>query len=278
LGGVKPVKKRKNHQKKTVKKAGGQKPLKKKCSNKKCKNPNKDKNGFLLLSEFGIDERLKLGKTSRCSLCLKKDFKRYNNKYKTYRKRWAIKNKNRIKLQAREYYLKNKKTIMIRHRKYAEKNRKRQRNYYKNIYYPKNKQKILYKNKKYDEINKEKRLNQKYKRRKIRLKIDPNFKMKERLRSRLYEALKKQLTGKKVSAVRDLGCSMKFFIKHIESKWQPGMSWNNYGNKRRQWSLDHIKALANFDLTKKSDQKKACHYTNIQPLWHKQNIIKSNKY
>jgi hypothetical protein len=51
------------------------------------------------------------------------------------------------------------------------------------------------------------------------------------------------------------------------------MSWNNYG----KWHLDHIKPCASFDLSKKQEQKICFHYSNFQPLWAKDNLIKGLK-
>lgn len=42
-------------------------------------------------------------------------------------------------------------------------------------------------------------------------------------------------------------------------------------------NIDHIKPLASFDLTDRSQFLEACHYTNLQPLWSEDNIEKSNK-
>lgn len=76
---------------------------------------------------------------------------------------------------------------------------------------------------------------------------------------------------------RLLECTTKTFRAHIESKFQEGMSWSNYGGKYG-WVLDHIKPLCRFDLSKEEEIKKASHYTNIQPLWRNQNIIKTYLY
>jgi len=43
------------------------------------------------------------------------------------------------------------------------------------------------------------------------------------------------------------------------------------------WHIDHKKALANFDLTDREQFLQAMHYTNLQPLWAKDNISKLNR-
>ena len=79
-----------------------------------------------------------------------------------------------------------------------------------------------------------------------------------------------------------LGCSIEELRKHLENQFKPGMTWNNYGtgwynNGMAEWQIDHIKPLAKFNLIKESEQKKAIHYTNLQPLWAEENWSKSNK-
>ena len=102
---------------------------------------------------------------------------------------------------------------------------------------------------------------------------NPSAKIADKLRIRLNQALKAQLAGKQVSAV-DCGCSMDFLVNYLEQRFQPGMTWDNYG--LYGWHIDHIKPCASFDLTKKSEQKKCCHYTNLQPMWAEDNIKKSD--
>ena len=100
------------------------------------------------------------------------------------------------------------------------------------------------------------------------------FRLTCNLRSRISNALHRKLIGKKVSAVKDLGCTIKEFIKFLETKFVAGMSWRNYG----EWEIDHIKPLASFDLTNQRQQKAAVHYTNLQPLWQKDNNLKRAKF
>ncbi len=106
-----------------------------------------------------------------------------------------------------------------------------------------------------------------------RLKTDINYRLSERLRSRLKGAIKNNY--KSGSAVRDLGCSIEEVKKYLESKFQPGMNWENWG--LYGWHIDHIQPLSKCDLTDRNEFLKVCHYTNLQPLWAKDNLIKGNK-
>ena len=102
---------------------------------------------------------------------------------------------------------------------------------------------------------------------------DINYRMSKILRSRIKTALKNNF--KISSAVRDLGCSIEELKKHLESKFQTGMTWENWG--LNGWHIDHIKPLCSFNLSNIEEFKKACHYTNLQPLWAKDNIAKGGK-
>lgn len=125
-------------------------------------------------------------------------------------------------------------------------------------------------NKSYYEENKETIRANKRAYSKKRKAVDPLFKLKENLRTRLVKAVNRgQKSG---SAVRDLGCSIEEFKTYLESKFQPGMTWDNWA--RDGWHVDHIVPLCKFDLTSKIELEKACHYTNLQPLWASQNLAK----
>ena len=108
---------------------------------------------------------------------------------------------------------------------------------------------------------------------KERLSSDINYLLKCKLRTRLNSAIKGNY--KSGSAVSDLGCSIEDFKKYLESKFQDDMSWDNYN--KHGWHIDHIIPLSSFDLTDREQLLKACHYTNLQPLWAKDNLSKSNK-
>ena len=72
-----------------------------------------------------------------------------------------------------------------------------------------------------------------------------------------------------------LGCSIEYLRQYLEDQFKDDMSWDNYG--RYGWHIDHIIPLSYFDLSDPEQQKRAWHYTNLQPLWARENIVKSNK-
>ena len=122
------------------------------------------------------------------------------------------------------------------------------------LYYEKNKAWLLKKNGEY---------------KKHRYNTDIKYRLACRLRSRITRAMK--VGSKSGSAVHDLGCSIPEFQAYIAGLFWPGMSWENYG----KWHLDHILPLSKFDLTDREQFLKACHYTNIQPLWATDNLKKN---
>jgi hypothetical protein len=91
---------------------------------------------------------------------------------------------------------------------------------------------------------------------------------------RLWHALKSKKWHKDSKFAEYIGCSKEFLLKHLESQFQSGMTWENYGNKLGQWSIDHKIPL--FRATSKEEMYKLCHYTNLQPLWAQENSRKSN--
>jgi len=66
--------------------------------------------------------------------------------------------------------------------------------------------------------------------------------------------------------------------QHLESKFQIGMSWDNYGFYG--WHIDHIRPDSSFNYTSVEDDefKKCWALNNLQPLWATDNLRKSNKY
>ncbi len=112
-----------------------------------------------------------------------------------------------------------------------------------------------------------------------RYRDDIQYRLSVILRKRIWHALKgNQKTG---SAIDDLGCSIAKLKIRLQLNFHrhPAdghyMTWDNQG--KNGWHIDHIIPLDSFDLSDPEQFKKACHYTNLQPLWAKDNLIKGAK-
>lgn len=83
------------------------------------------------------------------------------------------------------------------------------------------------------------------------------------------------LNGKTKSnnTIRLLGCSLDELRDHLERQFSEGMTWDNYGD----WHIDHRLPCASFDLSNPDEQKVCFNYTNLQPLWAKDNLSKSDR-
>ena len=68
------------------------------------------------------------------------------------------------------------------------------------------------------------------------------------------------------------GCSVGQLVEDIECKFTDGMSWENYG----EWHIDHIVPCRAF-IGKDNWVAQAFNYNNLQPLWAKDNLSKSDK-
>jgi hypothetical protein len=109
-----------------------------------------------------------------------------------------------------------------------------------------------------------------------RLKEDILYKVSHNIRARTYDIFKKKGLVKDQTSLNMVGIEGNKLIEYIESKWTNGMNWNNYGkNINNEWSIDHIIPLASANTIK--ELKILYHYTNLQPLWHIENLKKLNK-
>lgn len=208
--------------------------------------------------------------------------------FKEYKHNWYLKNKERILKKRKEYYLKNILSIREKRKIYRLKNKESKKNYDKE-YRIKNKDKILnYRNKNKEKIqrtrkkwylkNIDKIIQHSLKYFKNKFKTDISFKIKHNLRTRIISVLNGKSKSKRTLEL--LGCSVDFLKSYLESKFKEGMSWSNYGRGeigKNTWQIDHIIPCAKFDLTDPKQQEQCFHYTNLQPLWWKENYKKGHK-
>jgi len=77
-------------------------------------------------------------------------------------------------------------------------------------------------------------------------------------------------------AQRLVGCTPKEFKAHIEGQFKRGMTWANYGHNG--WHIDHIIPQSWFDLNDPKQLEACSHYSNLRPMWGRENIRKGNRW
>ena len=102
---------------------------------------------------------------------------------------------------------------------------------------------------------------------------DPTWRAIRNLRRRVRLVLKGE--SKSAHTLELIGCSRADLLIYLESKFKTGMMWANYG--KTGWHIDHIIPCSAFDLSRPEEQQKCFHYTNLQPLWAKDNYLKGNR-
>ena len=106
-----------------------------------------------------------------------------------------------------------------------------------------------------------------------RYRTNPQFKISVVLRTRLHQAIRDG--EKRGTTIQLLGCSAAKVCAHIENQFQPGMTWINWGT--HGWHIDHIRPLASFNLQDPRQLAQACHFTNLRPLWARDNLQRPRK-
>jgi hypothetical protein len=100
-------------------------------------------------------------------------------------------------------------------------------------------------------------------------------KLKISCRNRMNKVLSRSLRGSLTSSkLKYVGITAHELKQHLEGQFKDGMTWDNWSPSG--WHIDHIRPLASFDLTKEDEREKAFHYSNLQPLWAKDNLSKGN--
>lgn len=195
-------------------------------------------------------------------------YEKNKNKINEAGRQYKRVNKEKVKLQNHDYYERNQVHVRAKTKAYAQSDpdaaRERQKAW--NVA---NSEHCKQKNKEFYERNKEKI----FEKRRQRLVSNIDLRLASSLRSRLHHALRKN--QKNGSAVKDLGCTIEELKMYLESKFQEGMTWDNWS--RTGWHIDHIKPLVTYNLSDPIQLKEACHYTNLQPLWAEDNLRK-NRY
>lgn len=103
---------------------------------------------------------------------------------------------------------------------------------------------------------------------------DPLQKLQDSMGNRFRDVLRSNKGGRSWKVLAGYDCVQ--LKAHLESKFLPGMSWENYG----EWHIDHIRPVSSFDFSKDVDAAaRACwSLENLQPLWASDNLRKSKSW
>jgi len=140
-------------------------------------------------------------------------------------------------------------------RKYCEKCSKELERKRMRVYFQKNKKSLM-------------------KKRLIKEKEDFRYRLRKNISTYLRRYLKKGHMKKTKYFKEILGCSVEELREYLESLFKEGMTWENYG--RFGWHIDHIIPICSAKT--EEEVYKLFHYTNLQPLWWRENLVKGGKY
>ena len=193
---------------------------------------------------------------------------RIKEQIKERNKKYYEDNKENINSKKREYmktyYLINKEQFKKNDKKYSEQN----------------KHKLMTYKKEYNVKNKDKKNNYI----KTRKSNDPLFKLSINIRITIQSSIKRKKFSKNSKTFNILGCTFDELKTHIESQFEPWMTWDNWGNpkdgifeKNKTWDIGHIIPLSS--ATTEEEILQLNHHTNLKPLcsyvnrWVKRNNL-----
>ncbi len=230
--------------------------------------------------------------TARLSVEERKTRKRAyyeKNRQRTLTQNREYRNRPEIREKARERRRNNRDTVLRWKRDSYRRNRERilaqqkllkqnqapderaKRLAWQRAYYKGNRERIRQMHKEYRRRNL-KRHNLK---RVIKRRRDMQFALRCRIRNHARKIVLRLPSFASRSHYLDLlGCRLSELASYLESKFLPGMSWEN----RNLWHLDHIRPLKTFDLSDPTQLAVACHFTNLQPLWAADNLKKGHRW
>jgi hypothetical protein len=100
-----------------------------------------------------------------------------------------------------------------------------------------------------------------------RLETDPLYRLRIAYSRRINKCIKR-FNIKNIHFLNNLGCSLEELKVYIESKFEPWMSWDNYGKYNGGlnygWDIDHITPISSAKTEEEFHE--LCHYKNLQPL------------
>ena len=218
--------------------------------------------------DFGKDKSKKDGMSIYCKKCnANKTLNSVKDlsKISEYNKEYRLNNKEKNIEYNKNYYSNNSDIIKERASEYNKSEKSKEQ---KKKYRLLNKENLTEYGEKYRELKKNELKIYFRNYRKEKRSSDIMYRLKDNIRHRISESLKSKNFRKNNTTIDILGCSITEFKKYIELKFEPWMTWENYGKYNGElnygWDIDH-KIPLSYGKTEE-EVIKLNYYTNLQPL------------
>jgi len=204
------------------------------------------------INEFYKNKSQKCGLDSECKLC------GYNRrvKRKPYQKAYRQTHKEESVAYSRIYRKANREKAIA----------------YSRDYYKANKEKMNALSRAYEAANKEKMNAYRLAYVNNLSRNDPMYRLSQSVSSGVYRSLKDNKAGRHWEEL--VGFTITELKARLESLFTEGMAWDNYG----EWHVDHKIPISahNYERPEDYDFNRCWALKNLQPMWGKDNIKKSN--
>lgn len=105
---------------------------------------------------------------------------------------------------------------------------------------------------------------------------EPTLRLHSNISRNIHNSLNGTKAGNRWESL--VGYTVNDLIRHLESKFKKGMTWDDYG--RGGWHIDHIIPKSHFQIedANSPDFKKCWSLDNLQPLWEHENCSKQDNF
>lgn len=182
---------------------------------------------------------------------------------------YRVRNAEKIRERDKKYYEQNAEKIRQRAKDWYDNNLERATEYRRDRFQT-NKDQIYEYRKEYNERNHEKIKTYMNTYMQNRYHTNINYKVKSICNKRIRDCVR----NKSKKTVEYIGCDIDFLKEWLEYQFVEGMTWDNMGI---EWHIDHVRPCSSFDFSNDTDISECYHWTNLQPLFARDNISKSNK-
>ena len=106
---------------------------------------------------------------------------------------------------------------------------------------------------------------------------NPQYRISKVMSNRINSSIRDKNYSKWINFV---DYSIEDLMKHLESKFEVGMSWDNHGRGKDKWHIDHIKPVSYFTFESYQDEqfKECWSLNNLTPKWETDNLKKGNRF